>query len=112
MVVEGQVYSRSKRFSSLTAEIGVPLPPGSERGPDGGDSPLPTSVKYRFVLLGPDRTEALHPAHIVDAVHGFAPSLDCRVTLATPIIESRVTSAGRASSPHPSAPAGRSCKKK
>src|SRR5262249_52603731 len=57
------------------------------------------------VHFGLDRTEAVHAAHVVDAVHDFtASALRARPV---PIIESRVTRPASFSSLQPSVPGGR-----
>src|SRR5579872_1514327 len=63
---------------------------------------LPPRVKDGLVFLRFDRAEAMHAAHVVHAVHFDA------LTIAVPIIESRVTSAASCFSFMRSVPAGRS----
>ena len=66
---------------------------------------LPLGVEDGLVGLGLDRPEAVHAAHVVDAVHDATAS--GRAARPVPIIESRVTSAARSSSLQPSVPSGR-----
>src|SRR5262249_38740294 len=107
VVVKSQIFRRRKKFPCLATCISIPFAPGPERGPDGLQASLPARMKHRLGLLRLDRTEVLHPAHVVDAVHPFVPSLDGTI-MPTPIMESRVTNAASASSLNPSVPAGRS----
>jgi len=72
----------------------------------GHEPPLPGRMKYRLFFFRCDRAKALHPAQIMYAVHGLPPADS--TTLATQIIESRVTRAASASSFMSSVPAGRS----
>src|SRR5512137_627348 len=68
-------------------------------------------MKHRFVFLVLHRPHAMHAAHVVDAIHAEAPAAG-NLTLATPTIASRVTSAASCSSLKCSVPAGRSGKTK
>src|SRR5262249_35058184 len=63
----------------------------------GEQTSLPISMEHRLIRLPRDRAEAVHAAHVVDAVH----------TRAVPIMPSRVTRPASASSLRPSAPFGR-----
>ena len=87
--------------------VEVPLAPGPHRTGECVDPRLPGRVEHRFVLLILDWTHALLTAHVVHAVHGLPPD-GGNVTLATPTIASRVTSAASCSSVIVSVPAGRS----
>src|ERR1051325_10000302 len=66
---------------------------------------LPVGVKNRLILLGLDFAEAVHAAHVVDAIHHTA-SLGCRGN-PVPIMLSRVTRLASLSSLQPSVPLGR-----
>ena len=92
----------------MAARVNVRLAPSVDCDVQGVYSPLPSRVKDRLVLLVLDRTHAVHAAHVMNAIHCLPP---CgKVTLATPIMASRVTSAASASSVRFSLPAGRSGK--
>src|ERR671936_860126 len=69
------------------------------------DAPLPGSVKHRLVRLGIDLAEAVHAAHVVNAVHQATSS--GRLGSPVPIMASRVMSCARRSSLQPSVPGGR-----
>src|SRR5437868_6324160 len=66
---------------------------------------LPVGVKNRLILLGLDFAEAVHAAHVMDAVH-HTTSLVCRGN-PVPIMLSRVTRLASLSSLQPSVPLGR-----
>src|SRR5204863_3081519 len=89
---------------------GIDVPLAADRSQDarqGIDTPFPFGMKRRLAFFVHDRTHAVHAAHVVDAVHTRPPGFEI-VTLLTPIIESRVTSAASCSSVIRSVPAGRS----
>ena len=67
-------------------------------------APFPSLMERRLVGLDFDFAEAVHPAHVVDAV-GHARSADLGKPV--PIIESRVTSAASSSALKPAVPDGR-----
>src|ERR1700712_4601666 len=64
---------------------------------------LPGRLEWRVPLFDLDLAEAVHAAHVVNAVHHFAPGLSGSPV---PIIESRVTRSASLSSLQPSVPAG------
>src|SRR5262249_20723286 len=68
-------------------------------------APFPWSMKRRLIRLGLDLSEAVHAAHVVNAVHQTTSS--GRLASPVPIMASRVTSCARRSSLQPSVPAGR-----
>ena len=87
--------------------VDVPLSPGSEGLDHGVNAGLPAVVEHGLVRLGLDGAEAVHPAHIVNAVHRLAPGPSA-ATSAVPIMLSRVTRAASCSSVMPPVPTGRS----
>src|SRR4249919_756087 len=92
----------------MAKRIEVPRPAaGSQHARERIHASLPALVERGLMGLAPDRPHALHAAHVMNAVHAGT-SLTPSVTLAVPIIESRVTSAASASSLKRSVPAGRS----
>src|SRR5207244_13086037 len=70
-------------------------------------TPLAPLDEYVLPRCARDRPHPVHAAHVVDAVHLRDPLVG-GVTVATPIIESRVTSWASASSLRPSVSSGRS----
>src|SRR4051812_29258266 len=69
------------------------------------DAAFPGRVEHRLIRLDLDLAEAVHAAHVVNAVHHFTSlGLSGRPV---PIIESRVTRSASFSSLQPSVPAGR-----
>src|SRR5690348_15380521 len=66
---------------------------------------FPRGVKHRLVLLRFDFTEAVHAAHVMNAVH-HAASAEF-LGRPVPIMQSRVTSVASFSSLQPSVPCGR-----
>jgi hypothetical protein len=60
------------------------------------NAPFPWRMKHRLVGLALDFTEAVHAAHVVNAVHQATSS--ARLGSRAPIIASRVTSCARRSS--------------
>src|SRR5581483_627983 len=66
---------------------------------------FPRRMEHRLVLLDLDFAEAVHAAHVVNAVHHFT-SLGLSGN-PVPIIESRVTRSASLSTLQPSLPAGR-----
>src|SRR3954470_80300 len=106
VVGHAQIIGRGKLLDRVTASVDVPLSPRTDRAIDGVDPALPFFVEYRLIFLMPDRAHPVHPTHVMNAVHGLPPS--GIATLATPIIESRVTSETSSSSDIFSVPAGRS----
>ena len=96
------------RRQGLLGESQIVDMPGAgiaERPLHGEHAPFPAFVKRRLVGLDLDLAEAVHAAHVVDAVHR-AISAGERAR-PVPIIESRVTRSARRSSLQPSVPAGR-----
>src|SRR5579863_2024264 len=114
VIAHPQVIGWWKQFDRMAAGVDVPLVPGAQRARDRVNPAFPRLVKHRFVLLMPDRvvvdrvmpdrTHAVHAAHVVDSVHA-APAWGA-ATRATPIMASRVTSAATSSSVIFSVPAG------
>src|SRR5580700_3369161 len=100
--------SGGKKLDTVTACVDIRLAPRTNRSVHSKHTAFPRMVKYGFVLFALDRTHILHTAHVVDSVHGLL--LAGGATLATPIIESRVTRAASSSSVICSVPAGLSGK--
>ena len=107
VVRRGQVFGAGHQLARIAAHVDVPL--AQEAGGHGERErlALPVVVEHGLVRLGLDRAQAVHAAHVVDAVHrdAFRPGA---LILPTPIIASRVTSEASSSSLMPSVPAGRS----
>ena len=90
----------------MARHINVPLPQRTAGQSHRQCAGMPVLRKDRRVLrFGIYRPVPVAPAHIMDAAHAGA-SL-AGVANAVPIIESRPTSATKASSLHPSVPSGR-----
>src|SRR5204863_9393080 len=87
----------------ITHHVDVPAAEESGGHRQRERAPLPIMMEDGLVRLGVHRTEAVHAAKIVDAVHARG-----AFTTATPIIASRLTSCASCSSVMPSVPAGRS----
>src|SRR5215472_4260431 len=90
VVAHPQIVDRRDAFQIVAREAqfaGGPHGKGQRQHP-----PLPPRVKHGLVLFHFDRAQAVHAAHVVNAVHAWPPDLG-GATLATPIIESLVTSA-------------------
>src|SRR5262245_58275799 len=100
------MFRARTRLNLMTARIDIPLTPRADRTIDRIHAAFPRRMKYGFVLLSLNRTHALHSTHVMNAVHGLPP--DGTDTLATPIIESRVTRAASSSSVSFCVSAGRS----
>src|SRR5580704_19054574 len=100
-----QIIGRPDTLDRMPARINVPFPESGCCAVERQNAALPRLVKDRLVGLRRDRPHLMHAAHIVDAVHREAPA---SVTLAVPIIASRVTRAASSSSLICSEPAGRS----
>src|SRR5437773_1947626 len=107
VIAHAQIVGRGDLLDLITAGIDVPLAPCADRTCQGKHAAFPARMEHRFVLLILNRAHAMHAAHVVDAVHLWPPAFGT-VTLATPIMASRVTSAASRSSLSCSVPAGRS----
>ena len=87
--------------------VEAPLAPGPHRTVECVDRAFPGAWNTGSFFSIHNRTHALLTAHVVHAVHGLPPD-GGNVTLATPTMASRVTSAASCSSVIVSVPAGRS----
>src|SRR5579872_4780234 len=101
VIAHAQILGGLNELALVTGSVYIPFAP-SPHGEREREGPrLPARMEHRLVFLIHDAAHAVHAAHIVDAVHGS-------VTLATPTMASRVTSAASSSSRNDSLPAGRS----
>src|ERR1051326_5381852 len=91
----------------MPAIVDMPFTPSAHRAIERVTPAFPWFVEDRFVLLGANRSHALHAPHVVNAIHDFLPGFGSPA-FAVPIIESRVTSAASSSSFRLCVPAGRS----
>src|SRR5581483_9268087 len=73
VVPRGQVFARVHPFRAVALLVDRPQAERPAQAADGQDDLLPVGVEDGLVLLARDRTEALHPAHVVDAVHAVPP---------------------------------------
>jgi hypothetical protein len=109
VIADSQIFSGRHELPLVTSNVDVPLTPSTHRTPQREHSPFPGLVKHGLVRFRLDRTHPLHVAHIMHAVHAAIPFCGA-VTLATPTMASRVTSAASCSSRNSPVPAGRSGK--
>ena len=107
IVGNAEILGWRNELFHVPRRVDVPLPPGSHCPVQRKHPRLPARMEDRFVFLLLDGTHAVHAAHVMDAVHDFAPA-GRTGTLATPTIESRVTRPASCSSLSVSVPAGRS----
>jgi hypothetical protein len=106
VVGRGEILGGRHLLAREAALVDVPLAEEAGRQRDREGAPLPLVMEHRLVALDLDGPETVHAAQIVPAVHRPAP---CDlVTVATPIIASRVTSSASCASVIRSVPAGRS----
>src|SRR5262249_11092035 len=107
VVASGEIFGRSHPLDGVAKLIDVVLPAAEGCHHPAEDATFPFVVKHGLVRLRPDRSEAVHSAKIVNAVHGDA-SLCCDQgggpAIAVPIIASRVTQSASLSSLQPSVP--------
>ena len=66
----GEVLCRREALAGEPALVDVPAARGAHGQREGEGAPLPRRVEDGLVLLGHDRTEAHHAAHVLRAVHG------------------------------------------
>jgi len=95
----------AEALDRMAHHVDIPFPESCRGAIERENTPLPGFVKNRLVRFADDRPHAVHPAHVVHAVHRWAPPT---VTFAVPIIASRDTNAASSSSPISSVPGGRS----
>src|SRR4029077_9046330 len=86
VIARAQIIFRRHLLDAEARLVDVPLAPGAAGAGEGEDAAFPRLVEDRLVLLALDRAESVHPAHVVDAVHRFAPA--GTLTRATPIMAS------------------------
>ena len=104
VVAHRQIFGGRPILAGKARHVDVPCA-GHAHGQRQCERPfLPFVVKYRFVRLEFDWTEAVLAAHVLRAVH-FRSFGDFGNPV--PIMESRVTSSASFSSLQPSVPAGR-----
>src|SRR5262245_22713398 len=108
VIAHSQVLGRRQQFELMARVVEILAPSaGSNDARHGVHASFPRFVENRLVRLVPDRSHAVHAAHVMDAVHTASPGA-ASDTFATPTIASRVTSAASCASLKWSAPAGRS----
>src|SRR5215468_5302154 len=97
-------------FARKARHVAVPFPQGSDCSDQAEHTLFPVRVKDRLLRLGfgVDRTEPVHAAQIMRAVHDVDPTSCGALARSVPIMEFRPTSAASCSSLQPSVPAGRS----
>src|SRR6202044_262308 len=100
-----EIDIRRQFFDAGAGLIDGPDAGVAERAIEPEAAAFPWRVEYRLVRLRLDFAEAVHAAHIVDAIHQPA-SFAC-FGRPVPIMLSRVTNAASLSSLQPSVPAGR-----
>ena len=105
VIRRGQINVRRQRFDAGAAFVDGPGADRAHGAVERQAATFPGGVEDRLVLLGLDFAEAVHAAHVVDAVHQ-ATSL-ASLGRPVPIMQSRVTSVASFSSLQPSVPAGR-----
>src|SRR5262245_61792398 len=109
VITHAKVFGRRNEFDLKAPRVDVPFVKSPHRTVQGIRARFPAFMKHRLILLILNRAEALHPTHVMDAVHALAPALVVGiVTLVTPIMASRVTKAASSSSFSFSLPSGRS----
>src|SRR5690348_13231331 len=95
VIAHAQIIGRGELLDRVTASVNVPLFPRTDRAINCVDPALPFFVEYGLVFVMLNRAHPVHPAHIMNAVHGFPPP--GAATLATPDRKST-----RLNSSHPS----------
>src|SRR5690348_7410083 len=107
VIGDAEIDMRRQLLDRSATDIDVPIAEEAGDALHGEDAAFPIGVKDGLVLLGRHRAKAMHPAHVMDAIH-------CDVLLCVgcsgspvPTMESRVTSSASCSSSQPSVPAGR-----
>ena len=108
VVAAAEIDMRRQRLAGEPADVDVPQAEIAHGAVHGENAAFPRRVEHRLVRLGLDLAEAVHAAHVVDAVHGAAPLGASGVRARpVPIMASRVTRVASLSSLQPSVPAGR-----
>src|SRR5580692_12503719 len=92
VVAHSKIIYRSDLLALKPNCVKIPLAPRAHGTRKGKGSTLPRFMKHGLVLLGLNWAHVLHPAQIMYAVHARTFSVSV-VTLPTPTMESRVTSA-------------------
>src|SRR5580698_6182795 len=100
-----EIDVRRQALDAVTGLIDGPDARVTEGAIERHRATFPWGVEHRLVLLRLNLTEAVHAAHVVNAVHHAASCACCGKPV--PIMQSRVTSAASLSSLQPSVPAGR-----
>src|SRR5215471_2775460 len=105
VVRAGQIDRRRKQFDAIAVHIDSPYTERTNGAAHRQHATFPSLMKGRLVRLGIDLTEAIHAAHVVNAVHQ-ATSLGL-FGKPVPIMQSRVTRLASLASLQPSVSAGR-----
>src|SRR5207253_1956726 len=92
VIAHAQIFGRGDDLPRVARGVDIPLAPESHGAHHGQHASFPARMEYRLVLFVLNGAHAVHAAHVVHAVHALAPA-GGSVTLATPIMASRVTSA-------------------
>src|SRR5450631_3640388 len=113
VVAAAEIDVRRQGLPGEPTDVDVPQAEIAHGAVHREDAAFPRRVEHRLVGLRLDRTEALHAAHVVDAVHVAALFATWFATSAgvsarpVPIMALRVTRLASFSSLQPSVPAGR-----
>src|SRR5579872_5592052 len=102
LVIRGlQIDFRRKILDRRARLVDVPEPRKAHRAIQREAAAFPFFMERRLVRFRPHRPEAVHAAHVVNAVHGGGSGSP------VPTMQSRVTSVASFSSLQPSVPGGR-----
>src|SRR6202042_2468741 len=109
VIAAAEIDVRRQRLAGKPADVDVPQAERAHGAVHRQRTAFPWRVEYRLVGLRLDGTEAVHAAHVVDAVHvaaasAISPGASARPV---PIMALRVTRRASFSSSQPAAPAGR-----
>src|SRR5215831_10658422 len=104
VVAAGEIDMRRQRLTREPPGVDGPQAEIAHGTIHGENAALPRSMEHRLAGLTLDFAEAVHAAHVMDAVHKAAPGARARPV---PIMQSRVTRLASRSSLQSSAPAGR-----
>src|SRR5262245_49594022 len=99
----GEIFGWVEALPGGASLVDVPASRGGHRHGEGKGAPLPRRMEDGLVVLGDDRAEAHHAAHILCAVHASSAG---DLASPVPIMLSRVTRLASCCSLQPSAPAG------
>src|SRR5271166_3310234 len=108
VVAAAEIDVGGKLLAGKPADVDVPQAERTHGAVHRERAAFPRRVEHRLVRFRLNRAEALHAAHVVDAVHVPALASSAGVSASpVPIMELRVTSAASFSSLQLSVPAGR-----